>query len=125
MAEWNELPSDLKNSNLNQIDHLEEKLHLVGMKLRKATPDKVSLIKFSEDQIEKMAESEHGRWNYERLRAGWVLGERDVTAKKSPYLVSWLELPEEVKEWDRQPIAALPSLLKNLGYEIVRNGAPS
>lgn len=120
MADWEELPPDLRNSNFNQIDHIEEKLRIIGMKLCKTPPEKVQFDKFSEEQIEKMAESEHGRWNVERLRSGWSLGERGVEAKKSPYLVSWAELPDEVKEWDRQPIAALPEMLKKLGYEIVR-----
>jgi ppGpp synthetase/RelA/SpoT-type nucleotidyltranferase len=123
MREWEDLPSDLRKSNLNQIDHIEEKLRHIGMKLRKTTPEEVQEIKFSADQIEKMAESEHGRWNLERLRAGWTLGERDVGAKTSPFLVSWLELPDEVKEFDRQPVADLPGMLKKLGYEIVQDGS--
>ena len=87
--------------------------------MRKAPPEKIQLVEFSKDQIERMAESEHGRWNVERLLSGWSLGERNLEAKKTPYIVSWAELPDEAKEWDRQPIVALPGMLKELGYEIV------
>ncbi|MEQ1741641.1 MAG: RyR domain-containing protein [Candidatus Nitrotoga sp.] len=120
MGEWEELPFDIKNSNINQIDHIEEKLRIMGMQLRKCPQEQVRLIEFSANEIERMSESEHGRWNLDRLRAGWSLGERNLEAKKSPYLVPWLELPDEVKEWDRQAVTALPKMLKEFGYEIVR-----
>lgn len=120
MGEWDELPLDIQNSNINQIDHIEEKLRIMGMRLRKCPLEQVHLIEFSANEIERMSESEHGRWNLDRLRAGWSLGERNLEAKKSPYLVPWLELPDEVKEWDRQAVAALPKMLKEFGYEIVR-----
>lgn len=121
MGEWEELPLDIKNSNINQIDHIEEKLRIMGMRLHKCPREQAHQIEFSTDEIERMAESEHGRWNLDRLRAGWSLGERNLEAKKSPYLVPWLELPDEVKEWDRQAVTALPKMLKEFGYEIVRN----
>lgn len=120
MGEWEELPIDIKNSNINQIDHIEEKLRILGMRLRKCPQEQVHLVEFFASEIERMSESEHGRWNLDRLRAGWSLGERNLETKKSPYLVPWLELPEEVKEWDRQSVAALPKMLKEFGYEIVR-----
>jgi ppGpp synthetase/RelA/SpoT-type nucleotidyltranferase len=121
MGEWEELPIDIKNSNINQIDHIEEKLRIIGMQLRKCPPGEVRLIEFSASELETMAESEHGRWNLDRLRAGWSLGERSLDAKKSPYLVPWLELSDVVKNWDRQAVAALPEMLQKLGYEIVRS----
>ncbi len=40
--------------------------------------------------------------------------------KKSPYLVSWAELAEEVREWDRQTVRLIPRLLKEYGYEVFR-----
>jgi hypothetical protein len=57
----------------------------------------------------------------ERLRDGWRRGpEKDVEKKISPYLVGWDELPENVKEWDRNTVRAIPRFLAEVGLEIRR-----
>ena len=76
---------------------------------------------FTEAEIEIMVKMEHARWNVERLLDGWKWGEKkDVTKKTSPYLVSWSELPEEVKEWDRQTVRKIPEFLAKVGLEVRR-----
>jgi hypothetical protein len=46
---------------------------------------------------------------------------RDNERKTSPYLVPWAELPEDVKEHqNRSAVRAIPELLADAGYEIVR-----
>jgi len=76
---------------------------------------------FTRDEIEVMAEKEHARWNVERLRDGWRWGEtKDVTNKVSPYIVSWAELPEDVKEWDRETVRKIPEFLAKVGLEVRR-----
>jgi hypothetical protein len=78
-------------------------------------------MEFTKDEIEIMAEMEHGRWNVERLSDGWRWGEKkDVDKKISPYLVGWDQLPENVKEWDREAVRAIPKLLESVGLEIRR-----
>ena len=63
---------------------------------------------------------EHGRWNAERLLEGWKLGpNRDHDKKISPYLVAWEELPEKIKQYDRDAVKALPEKLREYGYEII------
>ncbi len=121
-AEWDELLPDLKNSNLSLIDHIEEKLRSVGLKIRKVKGNPIILdftLKEYRELVEKMAEMEHGRWNVERMLSGWTLGEKDTLNRKSPYLVPWTELSEEIKEYDRRPMRDIPKMLGELGYEIV------
>lgn len=120
LAEWKDLHEDLKSSNRQQAAHIEEKLRAVGMTLRKGVLGSIVPIELTDAEIEVMAEIEHGRWNTERLLAGWKSGERDVEKKTSPYLVSWAELPESAKRYDRVFITELPARLANFGYEIVR-----
>lgn len=119
MSDWESLTPDLKRSNLDQIDHIEEKLRAVGMRVRKVGTCPAGLTELPDDVVEVMSEMEHGRWNVERLLSGWTLGERDVERKTAPYLVSWAELPEEIREYDRQAVRAIPELLKAWGYEVV------
>jgi hypothetical protein len=74
--------------------------------------------------VELMAEMEHGRWVVERLLSGWRWGPRkDVRARTSPYLVSWEDLPEPVKEWDRVFVRAIPQILSARGYTLRRTEA--
>lgn len=124
MADWDDLLENLKESNRQQGDHILEKLTSLGYTVCKAKKGrKVSRKKFNEREIETMAATEHGRWNTERILDGWRLGEKkDVNKKISPYLVSWRELAEDVKEWDRQTVRGIPEFLGGVGLEIRRRG---
>ncbi|HUT91460.1 MAG TPA: RyR domain-containing protein [Thermoguttaceae bacterium] len=119
LADWEHLPPDLQHSNRQQIDHIEEKLRAVGLRIRKRKPEKVQLYKFSKDQIRTMAEMEHARWNVERLLNGWRLGERDAEKKTTPYLVAWDDLPDDIKRYDVEAVERIPEMLKGYGYEVV------
>jgi hypothetical protein len=118
LAEWDELPQHLRESNRRQADHIFEKLGAIGCTVHEA--EEVDLIAFTEHEIERLAELEHDRWTAERLDDGWTLGERDVLEKTSPYLVNWDKLSEEVREWDREPVRRIPELLAGVGLEIRR-----
>ena len=52
---------------------------------------------------------------------GWVYDpERDHDRKISPYLVPYDELPEDVKEWDRQAVRVIPEVLALAKFEVYR-----
>lgn len=122
LADWEDLITDLKESNRQQADHNIQKLLLIGCTIHKAKGQDISLMKFTEDEIEFLAEMEHARWNAERLLSGWKLGnEKDVIKKISPYIVPWSELLDEVKEWDREAVRKIPEILAEVGLEIHRN----
>jgi len=92
--------------------------------VHKVTNRDISLMTFTEDEFEIMTEMEHARWNVERLLDGWKWGEKkDVMKKISPYLVPWSELPDEVKEWDKQTVRNIPELLARVRMEIRRQYA--
>lgn len=128
LADWDELIPEFKESCLQQVDHIEEKLRRVGLRVRKAVEgETIPLFSFEQYfgndydmKIEEMARMEHARWNIERLLDGWTLGDRDPLNKTSPYLVSWEALPPDAKQWDRAIVTSLPDRLKTLGYEIYR-----
>ena len=51
----------------------------------------------------------------------WKWGEeRDVVKKTSPYLVPWSDLPDDVKEWDRETVRKIPEILAGVGLEVHR-----
>ncbi|WP_300007821.1 RyR domain-containing protein [Pseudonocardia sp.] len=111
MRAFAELDPVLQDSNRGVVDGIPDKLALVGLRLCPLAgpgwpsdwPDPATL--------ELLAETEHGRWNVERLLAGWGIGNRDVARFRSPDLVPWTELAEQSREWDRGVVRALPAAL--------------
>lgn len=120
---WERLNESLKKSNYQQVDFMGEKLSMVGLTIKPKTGNVAAdkSIELSSEQIELMAEKEHARWNLERIRAGWRLGEKDVGEKCSPYLLPWQDLSEDIKQLDRETIHNLPILLESAGFVIVPN----
>jgi hypothetical protein len=84
------------------------------------TDGKVIKIKFTQDEIDLMAEMEHGRWNVERLLNGWKSGPKDISKKVSPFITAWVTLSEDMKEWDRDTVREIPKFLAKVGLEVQR-----
>ena len=122
MAEWDDLPEHLRESNRAQAAGIFQKLRALGCTVHPVRDREVELMVFSDAEIERMAEMEHDRWVAERRADGWTPGERDPLAKTSPYFVNWDDLPEEVREWDREAVRRIPELLAGVGVEIRRGG---
>ncbi|MFQ5864543.1 MAG: NAD-binding protein [bacterium] len=122
MVPWEELPEQLKESNRRQADHIGIKLQAIGCGIAPLTDWDAELFEFTEEEIELMAEMEHERWMSERLQAGWryAPGEKNIKKKTSPYLVPMQELPEEIKELDRNTVRELPLFLAQAGFQIYR-----
>jgi hypothetical protein len=58
--------------------------------------------------VELLSKMEHDRWSAEKVSQGWVYAkEKSVEHKTSPYLVDYVALDEEIKEYDRQAVAEL------------------
>lgn len=119
MQPWESLREDLKESNRKQAAQITEKLHKIGFNFKPSTEKHNMPLKLSDEQVELLAEMEHERWMAERLGEGWKYGSlRDPEKKVSPYLVSWSELTEEVKDWDRNAVRQIPELLHKAGFEV-------
>jgi tetratricopeptide (TPR) repeat protein len=120
LVEWPYLRSDIQDSNRQQVAYAERVLRCAGYGVRE-TYEEPPPIEFSLAEVEAMSEMEHGRWNAERLSAGWSYApQRDPEQKKSPYLVAWKVLPEEIKQWDRDTIRNFPKVFEKAHMEIYR-----
>ncbi|MBI5683922.1 MAG: hypothetical protein HZC54_02475 [Verrucomicrobia bacterium] len=121
IATWDRLPEELKESNRHQADHISEKLCALGYSVKKTGKRNVALVKFTDAEIELMAEMEHARWNLERLLSGWRYADKkDVEKKLTPYLVSWANLEDDIREWDRKTVRAIPGFLAKVGLAVAR-----
>lgn len=119
LAPWEELEETFKKANLDQVDHIEDKLRRVELGVRPAESGSPERYEFRADQVELLAEMEHGRWVVERLIDGWTYGEiRDNEKKTRPQLVPWADLPPGEKEKDRRAVKDIPNKLAARGYEI-------
>jgi ppGpp synthetase/RelA/SpoT-type nucleotidyltranferase len=121
LYDWKDLDKGLQESNRKWVDHTSTKLREFGYLIKKSDAKKFTPVTFYEEEIDVMAEMEHGRWVVERIHEGWHYGEKkDVEKKISPYLIPWDQLTKEVKDWDRNPIRKLPTMLAEMGYEIYK-----
>jgi hypothetical protein len=120
LAPWDELPEQLRRSSRRQVDDVFDKLEAIGCTVHEVR-DRAEPISLTPDEVERLARLEHDRWVAERRASGWALGEpRDVGAKVTPHLVSWEDLAEDVREWDREPVRRIPQLLAEVGLEVRR-----
>lgn len=120
LASWEQLPADLRASNLAQADDVASKLERIGCKIVPAGASGEPAAPTPEE-TEELAQMEHGRWVAERLLSGWTYGEsRDPAHKKSPDLVPWSALPEKTKDLDRQAVQRIAQLLEGVGLSVRR-----
>jgi hypothetical protein len=87
-------------------------------------PIDTSEVVLSDDLLElteRLAENTHEIWARQRIADGWTWGaQRDDKAKKHPCLVSYGDLPESEKEYDRMTAMETLKVIVGLGY-VIRN----
>jgi hypothetical protein len=70
--------------------------------------------------VERLAENTHNVWACGRRDQGWRYGvERNDTLKTHPCLVSYEQLPEREKEFDRATVIETLKVITALGYRIL------
>lgn len=85
---------------------------------RVALPDELLAL------TEQIAENVHDVWALSRIQEGWTYGEtRDRSAKTTPCLVPYHELPETEKAYDRNTALETLRLIVKLGYRIEKASA--
>lgn len=121
LVPWERLSATLRRSNLAAVDDIPNKLHVLGKRLCVGGERLV----LHAEEVECLAEMEHGRYDCERLSAGWELGRtRQVSRLVSPYLTPWRDLDERVRQWDRDAVRAIDGALRKAGWGVAAE-APS
>ncbi|HUL62589.1 MAG TPA: RyR domain-containing protein, partial [Methanocella sp.] len=119
MQPWDRLRADFKESSRKRSWEIPDKLRKIGLDFIPYVEKPKTQFKFTDEQVETLAMMEHERWMKERTADGWKPGIRSDPDKKiSPYLVPWSDLPEEIKDRDRNPVRRIPQLLEEAGFEI-------
>ena len=121
MVQWEELSDEYRAANRDQARGVGRRLAAIGCLLSPRRAD-APQFDLQPDELERLAELEHERWNEERSRSGWTWGaERDETAKLHPSLLPWTELPEPEREKDREAVEAMTPILADVGLMAIRS----
>jgi hypothetical protein len=122
---WDKLNNTYKKANREQAKYAIQILRAAGFEVHDTeNPDKpVIFNEFTDEEVEFMAQLEHGRWNIERLKDGWRYGARDDETKHHNCLIPWEQLPDGpdgVRKYDRAAVRAFPEILAKAGLEVFR-----
>jgi hypothetical protein len=122
IVDWEALPGQLKESNRLQADDVGAKLKSVRCDIETLTDWDAENFEFRTHELEHLAMMEHERFMKERNSKGWTYAEgpKNLEKKTSPYLIEWEKLPDDVKEFDRVAVRAIPALLADAGFQIYR-----
>jgi ppGpp synthetase/RelA/SpoT-type nucleotidyltranferase len=123
MKPWKALKDTFKTANIEQARYSVQILEACGFRVEPSAAPNPKAASFTDEEVERMAEMEHGRWNIERLRNGWRLGARNDNLKRHNCLVPWSELPDGpdgVKRYDRDSVRKFPEILAKAGLEVRR-----
>ncbi len=119
LGEFDDLPEEIKQSNLDNAYHIPTKLLAAGYKIRPVRKGfRQTALHLGEEEIETMARVEHIRWCWDKILNGWYYGKaRDDKKKLHPSIITYEDLSESEKEKDRELVRLIPALLQDIGYE--------
>jgi len=119
-SDFDDLPVEIKYSNMDNAIHIPTKLLSIGYRIRPVKKGfKPAALHLNDKEIETMARVEHLRWSWEKRLNGWTFDDIKNEKKKThPSLIPYSELDEPEKEKDRELVKLIPALLKDIDYEV-------
>ena len=127
MRPWPQLAETYQKANIEQAKYAVLILEACGFRIRPSKKP-ILFIGFTDEEVDRMAEMEHGRWNVERLRDGWRPGKlRNDALKIHNCLVSWMLLTRgnsALRPRRRPRLPKHPCTGRVGGVQAVMTGAP-
>jgi voltage-gated potassium channel Kch len=118
---WDELAETFRQSNIAQARGYAAALGRLGYVVV-PTEDEPVPVTFTDAEVEQLARAEHDRWMADTLARGYRYGpvRDDGPDPRHPNLVDWDDLPDPVRDRDRQPMRRMPAVLALVDLQIVR-----
>ncbi len=117
---YSELDEIYKDSNRVMVRNIPTKIAAAGYIMVPARSEEPPL-NFPGDALERLAELEHELWVESKFEQGFTLGRpTPENPRRHEHLVDWAEVPDEVKEIDRDLVRAFPLILARAGYAVVK-----
>ena len=94
IQQFNDLPTELQHSNIDNAAHIPTKLLSIGYRIRAVKKGfKPLALHIDDHEVETMARVEHLRWSWEKRLNGWSYGKtKDEGKKMHPGPVSYTHL---------------------------------
>jgi hypothetical protein len=125
LNQWNNLKEDFRESSRQQAIHMYFKTRAAGYEIVELTDERPAIEKFEGQDtktgmFEILAIMEHNRWIAERRVNNWKYGVlSDKPNRINKYLVDWIKLPDDIRQYDYDAVARIPALLKGIGKKMV------
>lgn len=123
LSRWEDLPEDLREANRAQARHVGEKLAELGCIMVPAFDPSITFAYRGDDEVLRLARSEHDRWVAERLAQGYEYGPVRE-GRFHPDLVPWERLSRESRAKDVEAVRSIPAMLVGLGFQVLRVADP-
>jgi TrkA-N domain/RyR domain len=123
LAPWSALSADNRDANRRAAERIADIPRLLpGVAL---VPNALAYVGddefFLAHETEVLAQIEHEGWCDEKLSSGWRWGPTyDPEQRLHPSLVAWQELGDVDRQRDRDAVEAVPGVLAEAGFELIR-----
>ena len=117
---WSDLDDDFKDSNRQQADHMAIKLQGIGCVRAPVDDPRPAVERFEDSEVEIMAKMEHCRWISERLLSGGIAESKHDRSNDPCPSVPWMQLSNNYKEYNREIVRLIPTLLSGIGEKACR-----
>jgi len=118
-----DLPIVKKYYNFRVAKDYPVMLHALDCEIKPLSlqQDITPIKEFTTEEVEILAKREHDRWMQGRAEQGYRYAAiSDKAQKRNQYMIEYEDLPEHIKEYDRDPARDIPSLLGGVGLGVYR-----
>jgi hypothetical protein len=122
LAEWDDLPERFREASRHQASHIPLKLRHAGARAADSARPPAAPFAWTEAELAALTMVEHERWAAVSRAEGWSFGAtRDDVAKRTPLLVPFAALSQEIRDLDVLPVRAAPRQLAQAGQHVARD----
>jgi ppGpp synthetase/RelA/SpoT-type nucleotidyltranferase len=115
-ANWDSLDNKYKTANIDQAEYAPILFEQAGFVFNNDSAGAIGWSDISDEKKLELAKLEHGRWNVERVTAGWsYYPVRDNEKLFQPNIVAWNQLDVCIQKYDFDAVEGLIGFYADAG----------